>query len=272
MQDGPVSRPSDMDPVARRSPRMVAFFEGVMRRQIARTFRALRMARPGLPQLAPDRPVMVFTNHPSWWDPAVFMAMSGPLFPGRMGFGPIDAEMLDRYPFMGRIGVFGVAQDDARGAAHFLRTGQRILSAPDRVMWITAQGRFADARQRPLGLRPGAAHLLARCPDVQAVPMAIEYPFWAEKRPEALIEFGAPLAFAPSDTPDAIAERLEQALTGTTDALAQRAVARDPAAFDILIDGSRGTGGIYGRWQRLRDRVAGREHVPDHAPQGDRRR
>lgn len=262
-----MSRPSDVDPVARRSPRMVAFFERVMRGQIARSFRALRAAKPGMPELAVDRPVMVFTNHPSWWDPAVFMALNGTLFPGRMGFGPIDAGMLERYPFMGRIGVFGVAQDGARGAARFLRTGQHILSAPDRVMWITAQGRFADARQRPLGLRPGAAHLLTRCLHVQALPMAMEYPFWSEKRPEALIAFGTPLSFAPTDAPDAIAARLEQALTDTADALALRAIARDPAAFDILIDGSPGTGGIYGRWQRLRDKMAGREHVPDHAPQ-----
>lgn len=245
---------------------MVAFFERVMRGQIARNFRALRVAKPGLPELVPDRPVMVFTNHPSWWDPAVFMAVHGVLFPGRAGFGPIDAEMLERYRFMARIGVFGVPQDGARGAAQFLRTGRRILDEPDRVMWITAQGRFADMRERPLGLRPGAAHLLARCPQVQAVPMAVEYPFWSERRPEALLAFGTPVEVSPSDGPDAIAARLEAALTDTADTLATRAIARDPAAFESLIDGRRGTGGVYGQWQRLRDRMAGREHVSDHEP------
>lgn len=261
-----MSRSNDIDPVARRSPRMVAFFERVMRGQVARNFRALRVAKPGVPDLASDRPVMVFTNHPSWWDPAVFMAASGLLFPGRAGFGPIDADMLEKYPFMARIGVFGVQQDRARGAAQFLRTAGRIVSEPDRVMWITAQGRFADARERPLGLRPGAAHLLARHPHVQAVPMALEYPFWSEKRPEALVGFGAPVNVAPSERPGAIAARLEHALGATADMLAERAVARDPAAFHTLIDGQRGTGGVYGRWQRLRDLVAGREHVPDHEP------
>lgn len=259
-----MSRPSDIDPIARRSPRMVAFFERVMRGQVARTFRALRVAKPGLPDLAADRPVMVFTNHPSWWDPAVFMAASSLLFPGRAGFGPIDAEMLERYRFMARIGVFGVPQTGARGAARFLHTGRCILGEPDRVMWITAQGRFADPRERPLNLRSGAAHLLARCPQVQAVPMAIEYPFWSERRPEALLAFGAPVEAAPSEGPDALATRLEAALTDTADTLATRAIVRDPAAFDTLIDGSHGTGGVYGQWQRLRDRIAGREHVPDH--------
>ncbi|WP_375262687.1 lysophospholipid acyltransferase family protein [Palleronia sp.] len=254
------------DPVARRSPRMVPFFERVMRGQVARNFRALRVVKPGLPNLVPDRPVMVFTNHPSWWDPAVFMAVTGLLFPGRAGFGPIEAEMLKRYPFMARIGVFGVRQDGPRGAAHFLRTARHIVSEPDRILWITAQGRFADPRERPLALRPGAAHLLGRCPHVQAVPMAIEYPFWTERRPEALLAFGPPIDVAPSERPAALAGRLETALIDTADALATRAIARDPGVFDTLIDGSRGTGGVYGQWQRLRDRLAGRQHMPDHEP------
>ncbi|MDT0684435.1 lysophospholipid acyltransferase family protein [Roseicyclus sp. F158] len=265
-----MSQPSEDDPVRRRSEPMARFFQGVMRRQVAGHFRALRLARPGLPDLRADRPVMVFTNHPSWWDPAVFIAVHGLFFPGRLAFGPIDAAMLEKYRFMGRIGLFGVDQESARGAAAFLRRGSAILGAPDRVMWITAQGRFADPRTRPLGLRPGAAHLMARVPGLVALPLALEYPFWTEKRPEALLAFGDPVEAEPGEDASLLAPKLETALTRTADDLAARAMARDPAGFETLIGGTRGTGGIYGLWQRARAATTGRPFEQDHAPGSDR--
>ena len=266
-----MSRPSDPDPVARRSEGLTRFFTGVMHRQIARQFRALRIARPGLPALPGDRPVMVVATHSSWWDPAVFIALQPILFPGRTGFGPIDAAMLDRYRFMARIGVFGVRQDDPRGAVDFLRAGRRVLDSPGRVLWITAQGRFADPRQRPLALRPGAAHLLARVPGLVAVPMALEYPFWSERRPEALALFGAPVEAGPDEGAGALGARLEAALTRAADDLARLSIARDPAVFDQAIGGARGTGGVYGIWQGARARWRGDRFRPDHAPGGDER-
>ena len=66
--------------------------------------------------------------------------------PGHESFAPIDAAMLGKYGFFARIGAFGVDLDSPRGAAAFLRTGADILSRPDRALWVTAQGRFADAR------------------------------------------------------------------------------------------------------------------------------
>ena len=44
------------DPVALRHPGMTRFFAGVMARQMAGSFRAVRLARPGLPDLPSGRP------------------------------------------------------------------------------------------------------------------------------------------------------------------------------------------------------------------------
>jgi hypothetical protein len=132
------------------------------------------------------------------------------------------------------------------------------------MIWMTAQGRFADPRERPVALRPGLARLLARVPDAVALPVALEYPFWSEKRPEALAAFGAPLR--PTGTPEAMQAALEAALGRTQDALAEAARARDPAAFELLIGGGRGVGGIYGMWQRARALARGRRFEPDHMP------
>lgn len=255
------------DPVALRSPAMVRFFEGVMARQMRGAFRAVRLARPGLPDLAPGRPVVVYSNHPSWWDPAFYMVLVPALFPDREGYGPIEAGQLARYRFFRRVGLWGV-EDGRQGAARFLRTAEMILDDPRRMLWITAQGRFADPRERPLGLRPGVAHLMARAPQAVALPLALEYPFWTEKRPEALAAFGAPLDGAGGGDADAWAERLEGALTETCDRLAGLARARDGRAFAPLLAGRSGVGGIYGAWQRARALTRGERHVPDHIADG----
>jgi 1-acyl-sn-glycerol-3-phosphate acyltransferase len=243
---------------------MVAFFIRIMTGQMRSSFRAVRLARPGLPELPRDRPLIVYSNHPSWWDPAFVILLQGRLFPDRHGYGPIDEAMLRRYGFFRRIGLFGVEPDSRAGALRFLSTSRAILAEPHRMLWVTAQGRFADPRERPLQLRPGVAHLMARMPVAVAVPLALEYPFWSEKRPEALACFGAPLDGREEGDAQAWALRLEGALTACCDRLAALARARDPGAFDNLIAGRAGVGGVYGAWQRARALARGERHRPDH--------
>ncbi len=253
------------DPIAAHSALLSRWFTGVMCRQIRRHFRALRLMRPGLPALPPDARLIVYSNHPSWWDPAVCIVLASALFPGRRGFGPMDEGALDRYRFMRRIGIFGVERGTRAGAARFLRTGAEVLADPRRMLWVTGQGSFVDARARPLVLQPGLAHLMARVPGAVALPLALEYPFWSERRPEALAAFGTPVT-ADTRDPDALTAALARALEHAQDALAKRAMARDPAAFTRLLDGRAGVGGLYGPWLAARARLAGRRHRPDHLP------
>jgi 1-acyl-sn-glycerol-3-phosphate acyltransferase len=233
-----------------------------MARQMRTAFDAVRLARPVLPDLPDDRPLMIYSNHPSWWDPAFFMVLMPRLFPGRQGYGPIDAEMLDRYRFMRRIGIFGVRQTGRHAVADFLRPALHIVSRPERMLWITAQGTFRDPRSRPLELRGGAAMLLARAPSVVAVPLAIEYPFWTEKRPEALALFGSPVEAGGSR--EAVSARLDAALGDAMERLGGLAMARDAAAFERVLEGRTGVGGVYGAWSRLRALAGGRRYSPRH--------
>lgn len=256
--DGPA------DPVARRSPRLCRFFAGVMRRQMAQNFRAVRLSRGGLDAVPAGRPLVVVANHPSWWDPAFFIVLAGALFDGRESYGPIDAGMLARYRFMGRIGLFGLDADPRRGAAQFLRVGGAIAADPRRMLWVTGQGDFADPRLRPVALKGGVARLMLRRPDLVALPLAVEYPFWSEKRPEALARFGDPLECRAGEDADTLNVRLEAGLGGTMDDLARDAMARDPARFERLMTGAKGVGGVYGAWGRLSAALRGRRYTPEH--------
>ena len=253
--------------VPARSAPLVRFFGGVMARAMRRSFHAVRLARPGWPDLPSGRPVIVCLNHPSWWDPAFLIVIGTTRFADRPGYGPIDAAMLRRYPFLGRIGLFGIEPDTVCGATTFLRTGVTILRDPTAMLWITAEGAFTDPRQRPVRLRPGVVHLVRRVPEAVVVPLALEYPFWDERTPEALARFGTPMdgdAFA-GLTVGQVNARLTLALQDTMDALAADAMSRDPARFLRVLDGRVGIGGVYDLWRRGRAWLAGR---PFHAGHG----
>ena len=254
------------DPLARRSPFLFWAFGWYLRWFFWRRFTAVRIARGGLPRPTPNRPLIIYSNHPSWWDPALYILLSTKCFPGRPGFGPMDAESLGRYGLLERMGVFGIDLQSPRGAARFLETALRVLSNPNAVLWVTAEGAFTDHRLRPVRLRPGIAHLARRVPGAVLLPLAVEYTFWNESRPEALIRFGDPIDTGPHMSVPAWTQHLETELTRTMDTLAQASTARDPTLFQPLLEGAAGMGGIYDLWRRLRAWSTGRPFDPAHEP------
>jgi len=165
-----------------------------------------------------------------------------------------------------RLGFVGVDTKGLRGAAAFLRTGQKILSEPNRVFWVTAQGRFTDVRERPLNLQSGVGRLASRMERGFVVPLALEYSFWTERTPEALARFGEPLAIESHSELEGRQwlKLIEDSLTETVDELNAEAMSRDPALFTTLLDGRTGIGGMYDRWRRIKAMLRGRRFDPSH--------
>ena len=242
---------------------MFRLFGWYLRWYFYRSFHAVRLSQSGLPPNCEGRPVIVYGNHPSWWDPAVYILACNMLFPGREGFGPMDSQALGRYGVLERMGVFGVPQGTARGAAIFLQTSLTILRRPSAMLWITAEGSFNDHRTRPIVLRPGLAHLARRVPAAIIVPLAVEYTFWNESRAEVLLRFGAPIESGPGDvaTWNGV---LSAALESTMDALAAESMLRDPRLFRLLVRGGAGIGGIYDTWRWMKAVLAGRRFDASH--------
>ena len=245
--------PAAENPISLYAPRLFRAFGWYLRWFFWRNFHAVRIAGDGPPPIPPDRPLIIYSNHPSWWDPALFMLLSTTLPYRRTGFGPMEADALQRYKLFRRLGVYGIDTASRHGAARFMLTSLRILATPNTALWITSEGQFTDTRQRPVRLRPGLAHLIRRAPHAVILPLAIEYTFWNERQPEVLLRFGRPIEAAQART-RAIATwnaLLEQRLTETMDALADSAISRDPSRFQRVLSGRAGVGGIYDLGRRL---------------------
>ena len=260
-----------------RSAWLFGWFRGYARRYLARRFHAARLARegfrPGAEEL--DGPIIVVLNHPSWWDPLFGLVLSS-LFPGRLHAAPIDSSALARYRFFERLGFFGIERGTARGARQFLRRAETALRSGS-VLWITAQGRFTDAHERPVRLAPGIGHLACRLDTGWLLPLALEYGFWDESTPEAFARFGSPIAVeGPArDTQPATSAawtaRVAAALEQTQDALAADVRRRDPARFETLVAGRAGIGGVYDAWRQIRAALRGERFVASHGSVGSAR-
>lgn len=257
------------NPQQLRSRHWVFFFDRIMKRQLRRSFHAVRLARPGMPTIDPNLPLIIYSNHPSWWDAAMVPPLVCQLQPARRFFAPIDSVALKRYPFLERVGLYGIEQTSFAGTARFLRIGDELLKQRDCMLCITPEGRFSDVRQRPVRFRPGLGALIRRVPRVTVLPLAVEYGFWTERTPEALARFGEPMvmgadrpAFGDAD-PESV---LEARLTTTMDALALDAASADPQRFTTVFEGRAGVGGIYDLWRHFLAWRRGERFDPAHQP------
>lgn len=259
----------ETDPLKARSAAAFRAFSLYLRWYFARNFRAVRITRAGMPADPAGRPLIICSNHPGWWDPAMFILLMSTLLPHRIGFGPMDAAALNRYGVLRKMGVFGIDPDTRKGAAAFLDSGLRILSDPRSVLFVTAEGTFTDPRSRPVRLRAGIAHLARRVPQAVILPLALEYPFWNERRPEALAHFGPPIQIPAGEATAgrsvaAWTAALEDSLTQAIDSLAAASITRNPALFQELLRGTAGVGGVYDLWRHGAALLRGERFDPSH--------
>jgi 1-acyl-sn-glycerol-3-phosphate acyltransferase len=261
-----IRRSSNTSP--RISPLLLRWFTWYSRRYVCRHFHSLRVSLAGLPPETRGFPLVIYTNHASWWDPLVGLVIKDTFFAERALFAPIDAAMLARYRMFAKLGFFGVDQHSRRGAVQFLRTSEGILQSPQHLLAVTPQGRFADVRERPLRFQPGLGHLATRVECAVFLPMATEFVFWEERLPEILVRFGEPVdvsrEHAMAFTHDYWSDLLEHKLESNQDALSLEAQERDASAFKTLLLGGAGQGGVYDLWRALKARLRGASFTREH--------
>ena len=99
------------------------------------------------------------------------------------------------------------------------------------------------------------------------VPLAIEYPFWQERYPEALAHFGRPIEVGRGRdlSVEEWMARLEGGLTQALDDLSAAAQTQDASRFDAVVGGNVGVGGVYDWWRRAKSLFGGPSFAGSHA-------
>ncbi len=237
---------------------------------LKRHFHSLAIARHSRydRDVTAEAPLLVYANHPAWWDPLVAHFLNSRLFPNRQFYAPIDAAALQQYQVFSKLGFYGVSLDTMRGAAEFLQQSLAIARAPNTALWITPEGRFADARDHQAALMPGLAHLCTRLDDGWVLPVALEYPFWDERLPQSLVKLGEPFRIREHKQLTKLQwqSQLTTRLRSTQASLAELAMARSSEPFDQLLRGKQGAGGAYDVLRRMRALAT---RTPFRAAHGD---
>ena len=129
------------------SARWLRGFAHYNRRYLARHFHGLRLARDGGVPEPGGRPLVIYSNHPSWWDPLVGLYLAARLFPDRHHRIPMEAAAVARYRFFEKLGVFGVEAGSSIGVRRFLRQLE-VLFADPRLEGAWRQPQFAALAAR----------------------------------------------------------------------------------------------------------------------------
>jgi 1-acyl-sn-glycerol-3-phosphate acyltransferase len=183
--------------------------------------------------------IVLYANHAGWWDPLVGLLLKAAFFPDYTLFAPVDAVSLRRYKILSKVGFFGVEKQTRRGVIDFFSTAEAILRVPENLLAVTPQGRFADARERPVQFQRGLGLLATRVKRALFVPVAVEYAFWDQRRPEIFCRFGEATEISADDSEGLTAwhwtATFELRLEGTQDALAKEVRAHDSNKFEYLL-------------------------------------
>jgi 1-acyl-sn-glycerol-3-phosphate acyltransferase len=240
-------------------------FRWYVPRYLARHFHRVAVARDTVPNVPGDVPLVVYANHPGWWDPLFGMLLAWRCIPEHEFFAPIDAAALARYRVFEQLGFYGVQLDARAGARRFLEVSRGLLSRPNTSVWMTPEGRFTDPRE-DAPFEPGLAHLVATLDRGWVLPAAIEYSFWYERCPEALVRFGEAIDVGqyPGLSKTGWTELLRDRLRSEQGKLAEQSMRRDMRDFRVLVAGRAGVGGVYDLGRRLGAWVTGRRFVAEH--------
>lgn len=234
-------------------------FRRFVRSMLKKNFHAIAVERDSLRNLEipPDASLIVYVNHPSWWDPLIAHFLCENRFPERQFYAPIDATALQQYKVFAKLGFFGVDAKTTSGRAAFLQTSSQILHSSGTSLWMTPEGRFTDVRDQSNNYSPGLAHLCTHQSSGYVLPLAMELPFWEERLPECLLQFGTPLDLSESLSKAEWQDVLQDRMRTLQQSLAARAIARDASSFQPLLQGGKGAGKVYDGFRRLRSWIQG---------------
>lgn len=160
-----------------------------MRRSLRRAFR--RVCWVGPPPVLPDKPVILYANHHSFYD-GYFAWLLASEWLGR----PVTTWMdkWHEYPLFAPIGAQPFPADDsAQRVATIRRTARRFAAERDLVLVYFPEGHLHPPED---GIAPFSSDALARLarllPGHAWWPVAIHVTWWGEAYPTALLTGGPP--------------------------------------------------------------------------------
>lgn len=138
-----------------------------------------------------DVPTILFAPHCNWWDGIVLYNITHRLFHKEIR---LMVEELNRFPLLQHGGAYSVNKKSPQSAMKALQYSVDVVGDLKNMLCIFPQGIIRPPHFRPLEFQTGLAYIaqnaVKKYGKVNLVPLAIDYCFLRDNRPEVLVEFG----------------------------------------------------------------------------------
>ena len=136
-------------------------------------------------------PTILFAPHCNWWDGIVFYNITHRIFHKEIR---LMVEELNRFPLLRRGGAYSVNKKSPQSAMKALQYSVDVVGDLRNMLCIFPQGIIRPPHFRPIEFQTGLAYIaqnaVKRYGRVNLIPLAIDYCFFRDNRPEVIVEFG----------------------------------------------------------------------------------
>lgn len=136
-------------------------------------------------------PTILFAPHCNWWDGIVLYNITHRIFRREIR---LMIEELNRFPLLRRGGGYSVNKKSPQSAMKALQYSVDVVGDLKNMLCIFPQGIIRPPHFRPMVFQTGLAYIaqnsVKKYGKVNLVPVAVDYCFLRDNRPEVIVEFG----------------------------------------------------------------------------------
>ena len=186
----------------------------------------------------PNVPVILFAPHSNWWDGIVFYNITHRIFHKEIR---LMVEELNRFPLLRRGGAYSVNKKSPQSAMKALQYSVDVVGDIRNILCIFPQGIIRPPHYRPIEFQTGLAYIaqnaVKRYSKVNLIPLAVDYTFFRDNRPEVVVEFGKRIELSKENMPKdrkELTHKLEKAMEDVCDNQAYEISHGDISKYNIL--------------------------------------
>lgn len=136
-------------------------------------------------------PIILFAPHNNWWDGIVGYNICNRIFKKEIR---LMVEELNRFPLLRRGGAFNVNKKSPQASMQAIKYSVDVMGDTRNILYIFPQGIIKPPNYRPIELQSGLTYIAEKAAKkygkVALLPVAVNYFFLRDNRPEVLVEFG----------------------------------------------------------------------------------
>lgn len=138
-----------------------------------------------------DTPIIMFAPHSNWWDGIVGYNICNRIYKKEIR---LMVEELNRFPLIRRGGAFSVNKKSPQASMQALKYAVDAIGDMNNILYIFPQGIIKTPNYRPIVFQTGMTYIAEKAAkkygEVALMPVAVNYFFLRDNRPEVMVEFG----------------------------------------------------------------------------------